>query len=731
MNRPTSPTPRLALLIAGFTLLIALASAGTAAAAIPAGNTGWNWSNPLPQGNSLDRVETSGGRAWVGGSTGTLMYSDDGGVTWLAVRTGLLDDIRTIDAISPTSVVFAGRCALRRSDDGGVTVKRLAWGSSDDSCAAQIQAVSFPSPLIGYMLLSNGDVYSTGDGGDNWNKQGVAPVANGAGGTDPVRDMKFTGVSTGVISVGNRVLHTADAGVNWTPVKTVTGTGMFNFEFVSGTVGYAVGDRTDLLKTTDGGLTWNAVPGDLATVAQDLRSVSCADESTCIATVASSSSVLRTVDGGASWSAVVVTLMNTVNAVGFLDSSRAVAVGPGGTLAASADSGAVWSYRNSVADGTFRGIRADSPKSAFVFGDNGAIARSANGGGWWTSLTAVSSSTVIDATAADPQRIFALDAQGFLHTSDNSGITWTTRSLGAPGAAKALFAWKPTRLLIVGPKGLRLSTRGGRSSKALKGAVARLSLTAVDRAGSSVFAYGPRAIATSKDKGDSWKIVARPRKSGSIKRLDMLDASHGYLLDAKAEVFSTKNGGRKWTRLETTGANIAASMAFADRKHGFLTDNTGRVLATADGGATWARQYPYYDSTGTSVAHVAAYGKQSALSLVTGTNRVFETATGGRIGSASLLTIQPSAKVVRKGTVVRVTGRLAPATGSERVAVLARVVNSKGGTRWVSQERTVSATGTFTTSWRISASTEFIARWSGDASHDGDAAPLKIVTLKK
>ena len=173
-------------------------------------------------------------------------------------------------------------------------------------------------------------------------------------------------------------------------------------------------------------------------------------------------------------------------------------------------------------------------------------------------------------------------------------------------------------------------------------------------------------------------------------------------------------------------------MAFGDRKHGYLTDNTGRVLATADGGATWARQYPFYDATADLDSRMSPRPtSSSALTLVTGTNRVFATTTGGRIGSASKLTIAPSAKTVRKGTVVRVTGKLTPATGSERVAVLARVVNAKGGTRWVSQERTVSATGTFTTSWRISASTEFIARWSGDASHDGDAAPLKIVTLKK
>jgi 2-phospho-L-lactate transferase/gluconeogenesis factor (CofD/UPF0052 family) len=172
-------------------------------------------------------------------------------------------------------------------------------------------------------------------------------------------------------------------------------------------------------------------------------------------------------------------------------------------------------------------------------------------------------------------------------------------------------------------------------------------------------------------------------------------------------------------------------MAFGDRKHGYLTDNTGRVLATADGGATWARQYPFYDANATSFALLAAPSKLSALTLVEGTNRVFGTTTGGRIGSSSLLTISPSAPKARMNAVVRVTGKLTPATGSERVAVLARITNAKRGTRWVSQERTVSATGTFTTSWRITASTEFIARWSGDSAHDGDAAPLAVVKLRK
>lgn len=721
----------LAPLLAATLLLVALACVGTASAAIPAGNTGWIWSNPLPQGNTLDRLGVSGGRIWAGGATGTLLYSDDSGTTWAAVRTGLLDDIRTIEAISPTSVVFAGRCALRRSDDGGATVRRLAWGSNDDACAAQIQAVTFPSPLIGYLLLTNGDVYATGDAGESWKKQGVAPGSTAAGGIGAVRDVKFTTVSTGVLSVGNQVMQTVDAGVSWTPVKTAdTGAGLFNFDFLSGTVGYAVGDHTDTLKTTDGGATWNVVPGDFATRNHALTSLSCANESTCLAPIDGSGSPLRTIDGGAHWATVGISGA-PVYGVGFLNDSQAVAVGFGGATERSSDGGATWAPGNTVAAGTYRGIRADSPKSAFIFGDMGAIARSTDGGQSWTPLKQPNGVKLTDATAVGAQRIYIVSNSVGLQVSNDGGQSWKVVNTGTKAASRAIFAWKASRLLLVGLHGVRISNQSGAKSKPVPGKISQRSLTSVDAAGKAVYVYGKSDIASTLDKGKTWRIVRKPRGAGAVRRLDMVDPRKGYLLDSRAELFVTNTGGRTWTRIETTGANVAVSMAFGDFNHGYLTDNTGRVLATADGGKTWSRQYPFFDSNLTSNSLVAATDKLSAMTLVAGTNRVFSTTLGGRIGSSSRLTITSSASKVRKGTVVRVTGTLTPANGTERVAVLARVVNAKGGTRWTPIDRTVSATGTFMTSWRISASTQFIARWSGDAARDGDAAPLTVVKLRK
>jgi photosystem II stability/assembly factor-like uncharacterized protein len=631
-------------------------------------------------------------------------------------------------------VVFAGRCALRRSDDGGATVKRLAWGASDDSCTAQIQSVSFPSPLIGYLLLTNGDVYATGDGGDNWNKRGVAPGSIAVGGADPVFDMHFTGVSTGVLSAGNRVLMTADAGVNWTPVKAAaTGAGRYKFEFVSASAGYAVGEFTDLLKTTDGGVSWNAVPGDFSLRGYDIRGISCPHEKTCLALIAGTSTVLRTDDFGEHWAPVTVGA-EAVNGVAFLTETKAVAVGGGGFSAVSSDAGATWSPGSTSALGIYTGIRVDTARSAFIFGTAGAVARSSDSGASWLRLTAPTTGRVGDVTSPGGKRIYALIEDGRdLRVSDDSGTTWRTVTTGMDkySQPEAIFAWGSSRLLLAARKGIYLSTRSGAASERIAGKTAKLSFSAIDKAGSSIFVYGRTATTVTSNKGKTWKIVKRPRGAGPTRRLDMLDAKFGYLLDANAELFVTKNGGKKWTRIETTGANVAISMAFGDRKHGYLTDNSGRVLATADGGATWARQYPFFDATSKSNSLIVAPGKLTALTLVADTNRVFGTTTGGRIGSSSLLTIKPSANTARKGGVVRVTGKLTPANGTERVAVLARVLNAKGGTRWVSQERTVSATGTFTTSWKISASTEFIARWSGDASHDGDAAPLAVVKLRK
>jgi photosystem II stability/assembly factor-like uncharacterized protein len=712
--------------------LVALAVAlpTDARAAVPAGNTGWNWSNPLPQGNSLVRVASGGGRLWVGGATGTLLFSDDNGQSWSAVRTGLLDDVRTVEPISQQSVVFAGRCALRRSDDGGMTVRRLAWSASDDACAAEIKDVAFPTPMTGHVLLTNGDIYLTTDGGVSFSKQSVAPNSQAAGGSGVVGDLFFTTPQKGLVSVDGKIFRSIDGGLGWAPVSAPSDlVGGLDFAFAGPLNGFAAGANGTLLRTADGGESWQPVTPLGTFSGESLSSLACSDALQCVAVGARGMQLLRTVDGGASWS-VTSQGQGLVLGLGLAADGRALAVGPGGLMLVSDDHGVTWTRADRQASGVFRGLRSGSGRVAWAFGDSGALAITRDGGGTWKQTTVPGDRTIVDAVVSG-NRIYVLDRSGLHQRSLAEGSEWSDVKVRTRGKPSGVMAWKDGRVMLVGARGvLVISGREGTAPGAPK-SLLRTTLSSVDFAGSSVFVHGSKQIAVTRDRGVTWRRLKKPSGSGTIARLDMVDAKRGYLLDKRAELFVTSDAGRRWKRIETTGANSAVTMAFGDRKHGYIGDSAGRILATSDAGATWSRQYPFFDATEHSPLSIVGVSRLGAFALVRGTNQIFSTTTAGHTSVGSTLTIRPSLSRVRPGTIVPVTGRLLPATGVERVSVLARVVGARGGTKWVTQNATVSASGTFTTKWKITADTVLIARWSGDALHDGDAAPLRTVRVRR
>jgi photosystem II stability/assembly factor-like uncharacterized protein len=717
----------LTLLFTTVLTAVALALPAGAVAAIPAGNTGWNWSNPLPQGNSLINVTGKEGRTWAGGATGTLIHSDDRGHSWKAVRTGLLDDVRTVEAISNQSVVFAGRCALRRSDDGGMTVRRLAWSASDDDCAAEIKDVSFPTAVVGHLLLSNGDLYVSTDGGSSFQRQSVAPNSPAAKGTAAVQDIHFTSPQKGLLAVGGEIYRSIDGGVLWSPVAPPGQfTGVQGFTFIDANVGFATVDGGGLLKTTNAGEAWEQVsPVGLGTVA----SLACWDELRCIASVAAGGQVARSFDGGQTWG-TVPSLTSGVSRLTVSAGGDAVAVDGDGLIALSSDFGATWTRADARAGGAYKGLRASSKRIALVFGEQGALAITRNAGASWAEVATGTGKELVDALAVG-KSVLALERGGRLLRIDPGAASGLPVGTALRSKPTGLMAWAGGRTLLAGPRGVTISGKWGKNPARGPGSIRRMRLTTVENAGSAVFVHGPAQIAVTGDRGRTFRRVAKPRGSGSIVRLEMLSAKRGYLLDRRAELFATANGGRSWRRIETTGANSAVTMAFGDARHGYIGDASGRILATSDAGATWLRQYPFFDNSNKSPLSIVGLSRLGALALVRGGNRIFGTSSGGRIGQASTLTIKPSIKYAKRGTVVPVTGQLRPATGVERVSVLARVKSARGGTQWVTQNVTVSASGTFSTKWKITADTVLIARWSGDAAHDGDAAPLKIVRVRR
>lgn len=713
------------------TAVVLMITAAVAISAVTAGNTGWKWSNPLPQGNSLNTLDMIGSRGYAGGAGGTLLRTDDAGATWGSVRTGILDDLRMVRAIGPDSVVFAGRCALRRSDDGGQTVKRLLWTANEESCDPQIRSFHFPTTDVGFLLLENGSVYYTADSGGSWTNKTALPGSPIVGGGDAPGDVWFTDASTGVASVGKNIYRTTDSGTSWTLVSNTATGALGRLSFVNANIGYVAGKGKNMLTTADGGATWTPVTVDAGTAGADLGGLDCANPNDCIAAAADGSQLFRTSNGGTSWSSVSPS-SNGVFDVGYASAARVIAVGGGGATVVSDDNGATWSAVSGGIDGRFWGLRAQSPTTAFIFGANGALARTTDGGTSWTRLGVSTSGNVIGVGFPTATAGYVLDNNGVLLRTTNGGSSW--QFLNTDGAQpRALAVPDATTVVLIGSKGVRRSTNSGDDfSKAAGKGLAKARLSELDHAGSALVTYNNRQIFVSTDRGKSWKLMKRPAKVSSISQIDMVNARAGYLLDSRGELWVTRTAGKKWKRVETTGTTFSESIAFGDISHGYLTDDTGRILYTEDAGASWSRQYPFYDANGVSSTIIEAPAAKTAFALVYDSARVFATTTGGTIGVPSSLTIKPSARKVKRNKTVRISGTLAGAQGGERVSVLARLVGAKGGARWVEQVAAVGANGRFTTprAWKIKGATIFVARWSGDSAHDGDAARAQTVKLK-
>jgi photosystem II stability/assembly factor-like uncharacterized protein len=710
------------------TALLTLGFAASTDAAVSSGHSGWSWGDPAPQGNDIHGIEFTGARGYAAGNFGTLLRSEDAGATWAGLSTGITQDLARVRIIDADSLVIAGGCAVRRSDDAGQTFTRLPWTASDLRCAGNIASLHFPSSDVGYLLVQNGTVLRTADAGKTWTRKTAVPDTSSTGGTAQPTDIFFTSVDTGVATTSiGRIYRTVDGGNSWTLAGgTPNSTALNGISFFDANTGYAVGGAGLVLATTNGGTSWTpkSTGGGL-----DLSSIHCATATSCLVTVSTGERLLRTLTGGDVFESVTPSTQK-IFAAAFSSPTRAVAGGALGTTVVSDDAGVTWRAVGSRLSDDFTRLRATSPSLAFAIGENGALARSADGGATWTNLGVSTSANVVDAAFPSQNTGYALDSAGTVLRTDNGGASWEILDTGTTSRPGSLLAFDANRVLLFGPRGVRRSTNGGDSfNRVRQRAIAKASVSDFDRAGSTVFAFGFKALYASTTGGKSWKKLKLPPGRSGLASIDFVTARRGFALTLDGRLWQTANAGRRWRDVPGIGNDSAFELAFTDARNGYaaIRDFGGRfngyVLRTSDGGKTWQPQL--VDNDGIVEGGLVATGTNSAL-LLTLSDSLFATTTGGQAGSTSSLTLKTKKRKLRKRTTIKVTGRLSGAEGGEQVVVAMRGAKLN---KWRQQVVTAAANGSFTTSWKVGGTSYFVAQWSGDDARAGDGSNLLTVKV--
>ena len=721
-------------------LAMVLLVAGSASANVRVGSSGWEWGNPLPQGNTINDIAFSGTQGYAVGAFGTILSTADGGTTWTGLSSGTFTDLSEVQAISATSLFAGGGCVARRSDDGGKTFTRVKFTPVETSCPQPLAAAWFVSPQTGYIVVADGTVLRTDNNGDSFAQKTAIPGTGATGGGVKVNDIRFTDANIGFAATSDgKIFRTADGANSWTVVND-TQRQVRQFLMFDATKGIAIGDGSLYLATSDGGLTW--VPKALGGIpSQNLHHVTCAASTTCVM-ASGSNQIVRTIDSGDT-ATLVAPSQDPVSGVGFASATRLVALGGTGSTAVSDDAGATFTPIGGRLSGTYGAMIAGPTGVAFAPGSNGSLAKTVDGGKTWTRGNVSTSETVIDVSFPTSNDGYALDQSGGLFKTADGGATWTALDTGSTARPQSVEALSPSIVIVGGPRGLRRSTDGGDSFSAVKGAINNSQISDLDAAKGAVFADGFQDLYRSTDKGKTWTVVRKPgtykkNRNGKkvntkpIQDVDFVTGKTGYFLDRNGFLYRTVDGGSKWSTLTGVATNRGYGIAFSDANKGYVVidrfgsqPGNGYLLRTSDGGKTWAPEFVV--ASRIANAGVAA-GTGGTDYLLGGTSSLLNTTSGGLAGTPSKLSIKTKTtkfKKVPKGNIT-VTGTLKPTLGRTDQVTVSSL--AQGSTLWRSQTVPVSSNGSFTTSWRLAkGTTTFVAQWSGNFQSAGrGTTPLTV-----
>ncbi len=284
---------------------------------------------------------------------------------------------------------------------------------------------------------------------------------------------------TRLVAVGERghVLYSDDAGRSWTQAPVPASATLTAVYFTDAQHGWAVGHVETILRTQDGGESWELVHFEPANP-QPLLDVAFADPMRGIA-VGAYGVIYVTVDGGKVWSQVpfepaplpgageveaAPDEMETAIDLGFEFHLNALSRGPpgrvylgaeAGRLFRSNDDGASWRELPSPYDGSFHGVLALDGDAVLAFGLRGNLFRSDDGGTTWSAIPTGTTALLAAGARVGDDTVVVAGAAGVMLVSRDGGRSFTLSQQDDRRAISSVVVSGDGAIVVAGEGGAR------------------------------------------------------------------------------------------------------------------------------------------------------------------------------------------------------------------------------------------------------------------------------------
>ena len=282
-----------------------------------------------------------------------------------------------------------------------------------------------------------------------------------------------------LVAAGERghILHSENAGLSWTQAPVPASANLTALCFADEKNGWAVGHVETILRTRDGGDSWDLVHFEPANP-QPLLDVACGDAGRGAA-VGAYGVVYLTTDGGAVWSQVpfepepvpgaaradeAADDMEAEVDLGFEFHLNAISRGPpgrmylgaeAGRLFRSDDDGAHWRELPSPYDGSFHGVIALDGDVVLAFGLRGNLFRSEDGGATWVAIPTGTTALLAAGARVDDSTVVVAGTAGVILVSRDGGRSFELTQQDDRLSIAAVVPAGDGSLVVAGEGGVR------------------------------------------------------------------------------------------------------------------------------------------------------------------------------------------------------------------------------------------------------------------------------------
>jgi len=373
----------------------------------------------------------------------------------------------------------------------------------------------------------------------------------------------------------------------------------------------AVGDFGTVIKTSDGGASWN-VSHYSGGITNDFYSVFFIDETTGWVG-GSDGKILKTTDGGDTWSVKTILNIPAINAFYFHDNQNGWAVGnkvlngdQKGVFLKTIDGGNSWTIDENTGAASLNAIRFINNNTGWAVGSKyvseienpqDIILKTDDGGQTWMPHYSQITTELFCTCFVDDLNGWAVGkgttSSGMIIYSDDGGVNWTEQTHPEPTSALWGIAFRNQNLgWAVGEKGTLLRTDNG-------GNQWELIETQIDRNLNSikftntvfVVAVGNAGIMIkSGDNGAVWQELSSGMTMWHFYAVDFTDPDTGWIVGPNKTIIKSVNGGADWTPQASSAPQNLLDVFMVDNQTGWTVGEYGVILKTKNGGIDWDNQ---------------------------------------------------------------------------------------------------------------------------------------------